>query len=260
LNLRRTHRAFTLIELLVVISIICVLIAILLPALLKARRAAINITCASQLRQLVTITTMYLNDNRFYPPPNFNPAAGSIFTNQLQDQLVNLLVPYLRCPLVTGTETVPQLAATLVCPVRAEIEIYNDPFTGSGKVYWFSGYDYNGWLRSTDSPNALGSVIQPNRVTDARGKQYGVLWCDTVSRSTFYGPAAWIYFHQTHNMSFNGIGAFNTSGLDGQNRAWSDGSVEWVPGSMIDGSAADIDIAASYKVGAPGAYYSYSWF
>jgi prepilin-type N-terminal cleavage/methylation domain-containing protein len=59
-----TGNGFTLVELLVVIGIISVLIAMLLPALNKAREAAQKISCASQLRQLVLGMTMYANDNK----------------------------------------------------------------------------------------------------------------------------------------------------------------------------------------------------
>ena len=46
----------------------------------------------------------------------------------------------------------------------------------------------------------------------------------------------------------------------GQHRAWSDGSVEWVAGSEIDGDVTRRESTASYKIGPPGNWYSYAWF
>lgn len=63
------HNAFTLIELLVVISIISLLIAILLPALAKARSAARNIQCAANLRQVMFGMVNYSVDNQNRPQP-----------------------------------------------------------------------------------------------------------------------------------------------------------------------------------------------
>jgi len=58
------ERGFTLIELLVVIGIISLMISILLPALNKARAAASNVSCMSNMRQLGTAVLGYATDNR----------------------------------------------------------------------------------------------------------------------------------------------------------------------------------------------------
>jgi len=59
-----TAKAFTLVELLVVIGIIAVLIALLLPALTKARQSALSLVCLSNLRQVGMGMMQYVNDNR----------------------------------------------------------------------------------------------------------------------------------------------------------------------------------------------------
>ena len=66
--MRLRKRGFTLIELLVVISIIALLIAILMPALNKAREQATGSACLANQRTMVMAWMLYASDNTDFMP------------------------------------------------------------------------------------------------------------------------------------------------------------------------------------------------
>jgi prepilin-type N-terminal cleavage/methylation domain-containing protein/prepilin-type processing-associated H-X9-DG protein len=102
--------AFTLIELLVVIGIIALLIAIILPALNKAREQAKMVACMSNLRQLCAATFMHNDEfKEQYPAPAWigdHEPDDWIYWEAGLDPTQGVLMPYLggyipgvlRCP------------------------------------------------------------------------------------------------------------------------------------------------------------------
>jgi len=67
---RRRASGFTLVELLVVLAVIALLIAMLMPALKKAKLAADGIKCANNLRTLMTAFRMFAEDHKGCMPGN----------------------------------------------------------------------------------------------------------------------------------------------------------------------------------------------
>jgi prepilin-type N-terminal cleavage/methylation domain-containing protein len=81
----REKRAFTLIELLVVISIVVLLMALLLPALQKARRQSKTTFCQVNLHQWAIVFCAYTNDHGGRFPHHFpNGASDDVWPHALR--------------------------------------------------------------------------------------------------------------------------------------------------------------------------------
>ncbi|HAI14654.1 MAG TPA: hypothetical protein DCM28_23315 [Phycisphaerales bacterium] len=108
---RRPVFGFTLIELLVVISIIVMLVAILLPALGKARKSALTLACGSNLRQVFMGLTVYADTYHRSWPLVYNPNVtpnGYYHRTYLYDTIY----PGHTMPLVNGE----MFGSVFICP------------------------------------------------------------------------------------------------------------------------------------------------
>ena len=122
---RRATRAFTLVELLVVIGIIALLIAILLPALSKARAAANTIKCAANMRTVGQAMMLYATNNK-----NAIVPAGIVNADNSTTTWDLLITPYVST--YTGNLTTSTTASVdyneapyFQCPEDTTLRTYS---------------------------------------------------------------------------------------------------------------------------------------
>jgi prepilin-type N-terminal cleavage/methylation domain-containing protein len=230
------QNGFTLVELLVVIGIISVLIAMLLPALNKARQQAKVVMCASQERQISLALMMYAQDNKgWFPlvwwgaPQAFrDEASGSVATPAMKPYLPSANI--MRCP--AQADSLAAGYSGHYGDGRYYVGSYailagHSDYTGST-----SWYGWNMWANTSTS--ALPKAPIPNQgwagrtVTDLTTTNAG---CRTqyIARAEeqpmvvdCFDPAGWSGYGVT------GVRyPSNHYGLNGENVALMDGHVEW---------------------------------
>jgi type II secretory pathway pseudopilin PulG len=223
------------VELLVVIGIIAVLVAILLPALAKARTEARSIQCASRLHQILVACSAYLVDTGKYPCNYVNDPYSMCFPHDQQSRTLNELAAYMgHFPDITDATLPEDLPSQLVCPFAEISDPTGRKWIGNGNTYWYTGYGY--YARLDEHQNYPGHVQDgilrfPDHAADARGVSRGVVWADAVSwDGGVGGQGMWYYTHTRGQYGFNSIFTFwhdRFSAFAGQHLAYSDGSVVW---------------------------------
>ena len=245
---------FTLIELLVVIGIIAVLLGILLPTIIGARRAASEVSCKSRLRELTAATTLYFNDHRRYPLPQQLPAFGGPVPLAMTRELIDAIGSRLGWEPVDYHLLVSDLSPLITCPERMSVDVLHEPYPPPvfGAPFWNTGYSYVGPVLDTGSPAVV--AVAPDRITNLRGTRRGVLWADNLIQLHSGGaPAGYAYFHFSggHGIDPTYMTIPDPVSLRGHHRAWTDGSVEWLPRGSFDLSPGSADTDAAYRVGDP---------
>jgi len=138
--------AFTLVELLVVISIIALLVAILLPALNKARYQAKRLVCLTQVRDQALSQFEYATDSDGHFSPNNSNGPQ-----------------YMRSNLVNGTDTFSAMIGTYIsnpevmfCPILQSLG------GGMDERYYSSG-GYGGWdILEWSGTSSNGALCDPS--------------------------------------------------------------------------------------------------
>lgn len=158
----KKNKAFTLVELLVVISIIALLLAVLMPALSRARQQGKSIVCRSNIKQLTLATRTYAVENKGKMMP-FGETVGQIW--------YHLLAPYMGkkdAPKGTSITNWKEAMPAVTCPeamMSGKIESDGQHAHGSAKESWSyllseGSYGLNYWLMEVAPGTPLSANVE----------------------------------------------------------------------------------------------------
>ena len=245
----RAAIGFTLVELLVVVAIIAVLVAILSPALRRAKEITRRTICASNQRQIATAFTTYaVGNNTYFPsaisdwPGNnhvtLSPAPNGAHWSSLYVIGVRLARDLARLGLEDGP--VNTKGGDYILPEDDRPEtVYDCPSTE-----WkprLHGYPWNReqnyfnpdefmFLTNLAGRGQFLGTNSPRMKSDAIGP---ILSDRTIIWDSAYPSEAYTANHREAGMP-----------IGGQNQAYSDGSVHWIGGTRFDSVDHNVQWAA----------------
>jgi prepilin-type N-terminal cleavage/methylation domain-containing protein/prepilin-type processing-associated H-X9-DG protein len=206
----RRRPAFTLIEMLVVIAVIAILAALLMPALQKARMAALQISCANNSKGLVLASLMYANDYKDVLPA----WAGNANANATNASWLFVLPKYVgindfKNSAVTGRTA--RYYAPYRCPLDAEEFAVTAASTNT------NGYQGIRYLWPTGYVMSYYSSVPPSHYVDNKDRT-GPLYVNWALKNwvktSFYVAGSFVLFAEDAACDSAGVGAYGT-GLSG---------------------------------------------
>lgn len=223
------RRGFTLIELLVVIAIIAILAAILFPVFARAREAARQSNCSSNVRQLSTAVLMYVQDyDEILPATDCNAlSAGQAWDIACQPYLKNIGV--FHCP------SQPPTAGTLVQAGGANPCGGGRPNLPTNFTDHRLNYAYN-LVRQSASMAQINKVSSQFMLME---KDTAYAWTmldeNGAARANTYVPAALV-----PALPPNSTNAWRDRHNGGSNVSFMDGHVKWFKEDKILNGQLDV--------------------
>jgi prepilin-type N-terminal cleavage/methylation domain-containing protein len=206
----RRLKAFTLIELLVVVAIIAVLVAMLLPALARARNHARRVTCSSNFHQLGVAFMAYAQDYQIFPESYMYYSSRVLYMmNATAADFLNKFC---------GVADVSRNTIWL-CPADTGGWVGYENADGGGPArFRFNHYMLQTNLLGGKPWNGYVGQMSPRTPSDPTGPMFAdVVWC-------------WWSLGETLPSSNHSAASGR---MEGYNQLFSDGHVKWISASEL---------------------------
>ena len=154
-TVKNHKKGFTLIELLVVIAIIALLLSVILPALRRAKEAAMRAICISDERQLAISWMLYADDNdgKFCSPDPQDTTPG--FIGWVGWEGTNW-------PSIGGwtdEEWERSIQVGALWPYTSDMAVYSCPTGEKGEKITYAGFASFGWGQWTGPRTCDGPIM-----------------------------------------------------------------------------------------------------
>ena len=222
--MKHPTRAFTLIELLVVIAIICILAALLFPAIKSVYAARDESVALSNMRQIGAAFILYANDNSYLLPGRAEPAPGQASADKWPALLAKYLSDY---KVYASTYDKHNWIIRGLTPDQA---IAND---GNNTSYIMNGYNDLGAYGSPNVQVRLNTFTQTSDII--------LLGTPITPNSQYY-----MDFEEAPNGNENDVlqlAAFN----GGSNYLFADGSARFITQTQYNGPSPNTAVTGSLE-------------
>jgi prepilin-type N-terminal cleavage/methylation domain-containing protein/prepilin-type processing-associated H-X9-DG protein len=222
----KAHQRFTLIELLVVIAIIAILASLLLPALSRARAQSRQIVCLNNVKQLVTASQMYTDDNDaffaavYYYAPGIKYWCDALepYSARIGRGTIADTDAVWRCPTCTSSVGKSYFQDNIYSANNAWHSNYSwnaylayDPYSDDRIAYWHRTRDV---YRASDTVALMDAIFYDGATNLTIVAQKSNAWYHRSTNRNY----PWKYFHPTLASGSRG-GSLNVAFIDGHARS-----------------------------------------
>ncbi len=234
------------VEVLVSVAILVLLVALAWAGVGRVRRMALAAQNVNNLRNLALADIGYFTEHRVFPE------LGTIVPSSIRVERLRQIGTYLGLEVPDGPAidwpTRAQQPAWINSPFAVESSFALGLTVGGGL---YTGYAYVAGIEDSQMvTSGMAAIVNPGHSADRRNVSRGVMWVDVLGEFNTTDERRFETYRVKPSTPRYSDFRFFAREFEGINRAWSDGSVDWLDGSAVDlGGPGSRDLRIQHMLG-----------